>query len=136
MIKSKRGFTLIELMIVISILLILVSVAVPSFLKYRESSLRAKCIANLRRIQDAREAYFMDHMSVTEMTEDTALYPYLGYQTAGEGEGAGMVWTVNLADLECPAGAGTYTWENELSKITDMPTCGYSGDVEHVYQPN
>lgn len=133
MIKSKRGFTLIELMIVISILLILVSVAVPSFLKYRESSLRAKCIVNLRRIQDAREAYFMDNMSAQAISQESDLYPYLGYQTAGEG--GRMVWTANTDDLKCPGGGGDYTWENELSKITDMPECGYEGEVEHVYQP-
>ena len=132
MIKSKRGFTLIELMIVISILLILVSVAVPSFLKYRESSLRAKCIVNLRRIQDAREAYFMDNMSAQAISQESDLYPYLGYQTATDAD-----WTVNDADRQCPAGGGAYTLTiDDVNKIDTMPTCNYDGEVEHVYQPN
>lgn len=132
--KHRPAFTLIELMIVISILLILVTVAVPSFLKYRESSIRAKCIANLRRIQDAREAYYMDNPQATTMENDTALYPYLGYKTM-TGESTEAVWTVNAADLACPGDATkAYVLTVDLASITDMPTCANA--ATHVYDPN
>jgi type IV pilus assembly protein PilA len=47
-IKSPKGFTLIELMIVVAIIDILAVIAIPQFSTYRTKSFNSAAVANLR----------------------------------------------------------------------------------------
>ena len=58
---NKRGFTLIELMIVIAIISILASILVPNFLKARAQGVASACKANLKHIGTALEMYSTDN---------------------------------------------------------------------------
>jgi len=58
--KKEKGFTLIELMIVIAIVGILAAVAIPQFTTYRTRSLNSSAKADLRNAMTAQEAYFVD----------------------------------------------------------------------------
>ena len=53
----RSGFTLVELMIVIAILGLLVSIAVPNYVKSRQRAQRNLCISNLRVIDHAKEQW-------------------------------------------------------------------------------
>ena len=55
--RNQRGFTLIELMIVILIVAILVAIAVPVFLSARTNAQKRTCQANLRTIDGAINTY-------------------------------------------------------------------------------
>lgn len=53
--KMLKGFTLVEIMIVVAIIAILAAVAIPNFVRYRKTSQMNACISNLKQIQGAVE---------------------------------------------------------------------------------
>ncbi len=58
MFKSKKGFTLIELMIVVAIIGILAAIAIPNFLKFQAKSKQSEAKTNLKGIYTAETGYF------------------------------------------------------------------------------
>ena len=59
--SNEKGFTLIELMIVIAIIGILAAIAIPQFSAYRTRSYNSAAQADVRNTATANEAYFIDH---------------------------------------------------------------------------
>ena len=59
--KNEKGFTLIELMIVIAIIGILAAIAIPQFSAYRTRANNSSAKADLRNAATAQEAYFVDN---------------------------------------------------------------------------
>jgi type IV pilus assembly protein PilE len=55
--KRNRGFTLIELMIVVAVVATLVAIALPSFLSQVRATRRAEAVATLSQIQQAQERW-------------------------------------------------------------------------------
>ena len=80
--KNEKGFTLIELMIVIAIIGILAAIAIPQFSAYRQRSYNSAANADLRNAATAQEAYYVDNMiyssAVGDLTGSYGLYTSRG----------------------------------------------------------
>jgi len=61
MLKGKKGFTLIELMIVVAIIGILAAIAIPNFLRFQAKSKQSEAKTNLGGIFTAQIAFFGDN---------------------------------------------------------------------------
>lgn len=58
--NNKKGFTLIELMIVVAIIGILAAVAIPAFLKYIKKSKTTEARTNIRKVYDGEVTYYSE----------------------------------------------------------------------------
>ena len=56
----RKGFTLVEIMIVVAIIGLLAAIAIPNFVKARERAQTEACIANLRQIEGATQVWAVD----------------------------------------------------------------------------
>jgi prepilin-type N-terminal cleavage/methylation domain-containing protein len=76
MLKSSShrsgGFTLIELMIVVAIIGILASVAIPSFINYQLTSKRAEAYSNLSALAKAQKSYFAEYNTFVATASEPA----------------------------------------------------------------
>lgn len=101
---KRRGFTLIEIMIVVVIIGILLAIAVPNFVRARESSRAKSCVANLKSINGAKEQWAMD---LKKTSADTPT----------ESDLYGTDKYIKSTPV-CPGG-GSYT----LAAVGTVPTC-------------
>jgi prepilin-type N-terminal cleavage/methylation domain-containing protein len=66
--QSRHGFTLVEIMIVVAIIALLASIAVPGFLRARKRSQASRVINDLRLIDNAVDMYAIENNKSTGNT--------------------------------------------------------------------
>jgi len=100
----RSGFTLVEIMIVVAIIGLLASIAIPSFVKAREKTQQTACIGNLRTMEGAKATWALEtKRGSTDTPTDADLFgPTLYMQSKPQ----------------CPAN-GAYT----LNQVDTKPTC-------------
>ena len=59
--RVKSGFTMVEILIVLATVALLAAVAMPTFIKARESARTNTCIANLKKIDEAKQQWAMEN---------------------------------------------------------------------------
>jgi prepilin-type N-terminal cleavage/methylation domain-containing protein len=68
----KAGFTLVEIMIVVAIIGLLAAIAIPNFVKARETAQSNACINNMRQIDGAKEQWALENKKKQGDTVDEA----------------------------------------------------------------
>ena len=70
--NSSKGFTLVEIMIVVAIIALLAAIAVPGFLRARKRSQASRVVNDLRLIDSAVDQYAIENNKATGATVGTA----------------------------------------------------------------
>jgi len=82
--SSKRGFTLIEIMIVVAIIGLLAAIAIPNFVHARTTAQQNACINNLRQIDGAKQQWALETKAAATVSPSSdQIQPYMGRGSGG-----------------------------------------------------
>jgi prepilin-type N-terminal cleavage/methylation domain-containing protein len=103
---NRRGFTLVEIMIVVAIIGLLAAIAIPNYKLARDRSRMTSCVTNLHRIDGAIQEWAMESrkQSGEHVTYDDI-----------------KVYMRNA--VVCPSGGTTFGDSYEISSVDSLPTC-------------
>lgn len=120
----KKGFTLIELMIVVAIVAFLAMVAVPSFSQFLAKAKRAEAYVNLHSMYAAQKAYWMEHGRYCDVLSGEG---GLGWKPEGyHGGGSGEKFYYTYG---CSAGGeGRNCFTGKLGTAASHLSKGYAND--------
>jgi type IV pilus assembly protein PilA len=116
--KDEKGFTLIELMIVIAIIGILAAIAIPQFSAYKDRAYNTSANSDVKNAYTAAIAYFGDQDNTADVT--LALLKTYGYKQNSK--------------VDLTVTTGTETGISFTAKHDDGPltyTINANGDISH-----
>jgi prepilin-type N-terminal cleavage/methylation domain-containing protein len=133
--RNQKGFTLIELMIVIAIIGILAAIAIPNFIAYRDKSFCSRAESDGNNVAATLADYFSIPTRTTVPTATDAS-SFLGFKPTGTNtvtvaEATGVI-TITIADgsQRCPA-----SYRNAMTQTVSPNSFWTGNDYVKIMDP-
>lgn len=110
--RSRRGFTLVELLVVIGIIALLISILLPSLARARQSAVTLQCLSNIRSIGQTLMMYSNDNKGY---------YPYGWAFVQNNGDGDQRYWANTLAGYM--QGGNMSPWDDKVNSRMAIFRC-------------
>jgi len=134
---KQRGYTIIELMIVVTVIAVLAAIAVPSYQDYTKRARRSEAQVALSELANLQEKFFAETLSYAPGIDITDPNNKLAYRTVTEGGyyflsvavSATVGYTLQAATLSTQVGDGNFRLNGIGVKTWDKAndgTYGYS----------
>lgn len=123
--KKRKGFTLVEIMIVVAIIALLAAIAIPNLLTARRSANDAAAKSELHTLSTAFENYAIDNDGSYPTTQSDIIPTYIAATPGNMTESASGT-----------KGGYTFTWNTHTSSAynvtAEATTCGTSGNKDYT----
>jgi prepilin-type N-terminal cleavage/methylation domain-containing protein len=113
--SSPPGFTLVEIMIVVAIIGMLATLAIPNYVKSREQAYKTGCLNNLRQIDSAIQSWAL------ELKKD-----------AGQGVTFEDIKDYLRNSVVCPSGGQSFADSYTIKTVDARPTCQRRPDTHRL----
>jgi prepilin-type N-terminal cleavage/methylation domain-containing protein len=138
--KNSKGFSLLELLIVVAIILIIATIAIPSLLRSRQAANESAAVANLRTINTAQVTYLssaagkygaLTDLIVAKLLDDTFTGTKAGYNYSVTLDATSSDYTIEAVPASPNTGRyGYYSIPDAVvrySTNTSLAPAGQSG---------
>ncbi len=126
--KNRKGFTLVEIMIVVAIIALLAAIAVPNFMRARKRSQATRVLDELRLIDAAIDQYALENNKVSTSAVSWAdVRGYLKPGTALESSGGQLSSGTTAVVTFTTVGAGVQLPATVLTELSDVAPSAFWG---------